>query len=79
MGGPPAPSLFESAAGKIEEAFRRMIDAKELDTLGYPGIPTRAECEQAAKAIEGGIIQAKARWVCVRSREILQPTPRIEK
>lgn len=42
MGAPRPPSLLSSGAGAIEEAFRRMIDSKELDRLGYPGIPTRA-------------------------------------
>lgn len=42
IGGPTPPDLIASGADKIEEAFRRMIDSKELDALGYPGIPTRA-------------------------------------
>jgi len=45
MGGQPTPALFASAEGIIEEGFRRMIEAKELDRLGYPGIPTRASLD----------------------------------
>jgi hypothetical protein len=45
MGGPPSHDPFGTAAGAIEEEFRRMVEGKELDRLGYPGIPTRASLE----------------------------------
>jgi len=32
---------FGTATGEIEVLFKQMLDAKELDTLGYPGIPTK--------------------------------------
>lgn len=43
MGGPDtAASALESAASPIEDLFKNMISNKELDALGYPGIPTKA-------------------------------------
>ena len=36
------PNVFGTAEGKIDDAFRKMLDSKELDGLGYPGIPTKA-------------------------------------
>lgn len=45
MGGSPAASLFATAEGEIEESFKRMIETKELDRLGYPGVPTQASLD----------------------------------
>jgi hypothetical protein len=42
MGAPVSQDIFGSATSEIEDAFRKMIDSKELDTIGYPGIPTAA-------------------------------------
>lgn len=33
---------FKDAESTIETMFRKMIDSRELDSLGYPGIPTKA-------------------------------------
>jgi hypothetical protein len=49
MGGPPSSSLFASAGDKIAEGFRTMIEKKELDSLGYPGIPTQASLDGASQ------------------------------
>jgi len=42
LGGSPATDLFASGAAKIEEIFRRFLESRELETLGYPGIPTQS-------------------------------------
>jgi hypothetical protein len=42
MGAPADASPFASAAGKVEERFRKFLDTKEMETLGYPGVPTEA-------------------------------------
>ena len=42
MGGTPNDDLYAAAAAKIEERFRRFIDAKEMDRMGVPGVPTQA-------------------------------------
>lgn len=42
IGGSPANDLLSSGEAKIEEVFRRFLENKEMDTLGYPGVPTRA-------------------------------------
>jgi len=48
MGAPPPPSLFETGTEKIAERFRLMLDQRELDALGYPGIPTQASLDRAS-------------------------------
>lgn len=43
MGGPALDSSGLAAAmTKIEERFKRMLSEKELERLGYPGVPTKA-------------------------------------
>lgn len=42
MGGNPPPDLYARGEAKIEELFRRFLSQKEMDALGYPGIPTKA-------------------------------------
>ena len=42
MGGPANLDVFGMATSKIEDRFKQMLAMKELDALGYPGIPTRA-------------------------------------
>ena len=45
MGGQPPGDLYVRGASKIEELFRRFLESQEMDSLGYPGIPTRAAIE----------------------------------
>lgn len=33
---------FGSAENKIDERFRKFIDDREMETIGYPGVPTKA-------------------------------------
>lgn len=42
---PPALDINATAMGVIEKDFRNFLALKELDGLGYPGIPTRASIE----------------------------------
>ena len=42
MGGPITLDLHGTATSKIEDRFKQMLSNKELDSLGYPGIPTAA-------------------------------------
>ena len=42
MGGPAQAHGFEGALSKIEDGFKQMLSQRELDGLGYPGIPTKA-------------------------------------
>ena len=43
MGGRASlDAALGAAASRIEDMFRKMLDEKELDKLGYPGIPTGA-------------------------------------
>jgi hypothetical protein len=42
MGAPPDASAFGSAENKIDERFRKFLDAGEMESLGYPGVPTEA-------------------------------------
>lgn len=41
-GSPPPENPFLDAEQQAQDAFRAFIDGREMDTLGYPGIPTRA-------------------------------------
>lgn len=45
MGAPTHLDPFGGATSAIEDAFKRFLSQKELDQLGYPGIPTRASIE----------------------------------
>ena len=42
MGAPLSASVFGSAESEIEDRFKRMLSERELDVLGFPGIPTTA-------------------------------------
>lgn len=42
MGGPVAADPYAAGYGEIEVLFQKFIDAREMDGLGYPGIPTVA-------------------------------------
>jgi len=41
-GAPPPNKPFGSAESAIEDRFRRFLGEGEIETLGYPGIPTKA-------------------------------------
>ena len=41
-GGPASAPPLTGATSKIEDAFKNMLATKELERLGYPGIPTKA-------------------------------------
>ena len=45
MGAPPSADPFGAAASKIKERFSKFLESKEMDTLGYPGVPTKASRE----------------------------------
>ena len=42
MGAPASLDPFGGAMSAIEDRFRVFIDTKEMDALGYPGVPTKA-------------------------------------
>jgi hypothetical protein len=42
MGAPASTAPFGEGASKIETAFKRFLSDKEMDRLGYPGVPTKA-------------------------------------
>lgn len=42
MGAPLTLDPFGGAMSVIEDRFRQFIDSKEMDRLGYPGVPTKA-------------------------------------
>lgn len=45
MGAPLSISAFGMATSAIEDRFKDFLSLKELDALGYPGIPTLASLE----------------------------------
>lgn len=42
MGGPPSLDPLGGAMSTIEDMFKRFITEKKMDSLGYPGVPTKA-------------------------------------
>ncbi len=42
MGGPANLNVYGTATSKLEDRFKQMLSQRELDTIGYPGIPTAA-------------------------------------
>ena len=42
LGAPPQTDPFGTATSAIEARFQTFIDLKEMDKLGYPGVPTAA-------------------------------------
>lgn len=42
MGAPADLDPFGTGTGKIEKGFKHFLDAKEMEALGYPGVPTQA-------------------------------------
>ena len=45
MGAPPSADPFGAAMSKLKERFSHFLESKEMDTLGYPGVPTKASLE----------------------------------
>ena len=41
-GAPLSLDTFGSGTGKLDSRFRKFLESKEMDSLGYPGIPTKA-------------------------------------
>jgi hypothetical protein len=48
MGAPPSTDPFGAAASKIEGRMKDFITNREMDALGYPGVPTQAALDRAA-------------------------------
>lgn len=42
LGAPPGADAFGTAMAKVHDRFQAFIDLKEMDALGYPGVPTQA-------------------------------------
>lgn len=42
LGGPAPANAFDGGTSAIDDKFRHFLDMKEMDALGYPGIPTEA-------------------------------------
>ena len=45
LGAPPTLDPFGSATSAIEDGFKKFLTNKEMETLGYPGVPTQAAIE----------------------------------
>ena len=42
MGAPTSVAPFGQASAQIENRFKKFLSEKEMDRLGYPGVPTKA-------------------------------------
>ena len=47
MGAPATIDVFAGGASKIEEGMKEFITNGEMDSLGYPGVPTQAAIDRA--------------------------------
>jgi hypothetical protein len=48
MGAPPTLDPFGSATSEIEDRMKQFIVMGEMDTLGFPGVPTQAAKDRAS-------------------------------
>lgn len=46
LGGPTQQNPFGTAENKIKDAFDVFITNKEMESLGYPGVPTKASIQR---------------------------------
>lgn len=55
MNGALAPqNMFQPAEQDIQKAFHTFLTSKEMDGLGYPGIPTQAALQGKSKRFKSG-------------------------
>ena len=48
LGAPPTNNPFGTATSKIADGLKQFIATGEMETLGYPGVPTQAARDRAA-------------------------------
>jgi hypothetical protein len=53
MGAPANVTPLGEGAAKIESAFKRFLEDKEMDRLGYPGVPTKASLLGISRRFKG--------------------------
>lgn len=61
LGAPLSASIFGSAEGKIDTAFRKMIDSRELEGLGIAGVPTAAALAGVNHRMKSGYTKGRQR------------------
>jgi hypothetical protein len=54
LGGPVNLDPSGAATSKIEDRFKQMLSLRELDSLGYPGIPTAAALAGKSSRFKSG-------------------------
>lgn len=54
MGAPLAADPFAQAAEDIGKKFKTFLEKKEMDSLGYPGVPTKASLEGVSPRFKSG-------------------------
>src|ERR1019366_9125915 len=42
LGAPPSIDPFGAGTSKIEDGFKQFLSSREMEGLGYPGVPTGA-------------------------------------
>ena len=60
MGGPISLDPTGTATSKIEDRFKQMLSMRELDAIGYPGIPTAAAQAGVSHRFKSGFNKNKA-------------------
>jgi len=53
-GSPIKKDIFGDATGQIDKRFKEFISLQEVETLGIPGVPTKAALEGKTLRLKGG-------------------------
>lgn len=54
MGAPPSLNVFGTATDKIRKGFDDFITNKEMESLGIPGVPTKAALDRRSARFKKG-------------------------
>jgi hypothetical protein len=60
LGAPPTNNPFGTATSKIADGLKQFIATGEMETLGYPGVPTQAARDRAAGRRRGARFKTAA-------------------
>ena len=61
LGAPSTIDPFGTATSEIEDRFKQFLSTKEMETLGYPGVPTLAALEGVSHRFKHAYAKRPAR------------------
>jgi hypothetical protein len=74
MGAPLTIDPYGAAMSKIEDAFKKMLANEELESMGYPGIPTMAALMGVSHRHKSGFLPRKVRQQALAAGESARPS-----